>query len=320
MAIVEALSLQKPAWLNLVIGELGQISVQRLLELSASYYPEGHQLRRADYLEWLYVHNPHGRAKLVVIIEPDGSYSGMTALVPFRVVLGNQTIGTRYILNVLVHPAQRGRNLFFHMMTAAVAEAHKHGEWAIGHPNDASYPVCIKTNMKFRAGTNLLVRPPGFGGRLRGYRCVWQAGDSDNHLMGYDFGTLAEWRRSIGHPVLLADEEFLRWRYTRHPTRSYRLYFRLEKGRLTDYFVMRRIYIGFNLAVDWQGSEIWRLGPSVPRATTLVPWPNAAIPRPRFLFNLGLAKKKYRFYTTVAAGLDDDEPCSYMTLGASDIG
>jgi hypothetical protein len=290
------------------------------MKLSASYFPESHELRRADYLEWLYVHNPHGRAKLAVIVEPDGSYSGMTALVSFRVVLGNETIGTRCILNVLVHPAQRGRNLFFHMLTAAVAEAHKHGEWIIGHPNDASYPVCIKANMKFRAGTNLLVRPPGFGGRLRGYRCVWQARDSDNHLMGYDFGTLAEWRRSIGHPVLLADKEFLCWRYTRHPTRSYRLYFRFEEGRLTDYFVARRYYIGFNLAVDWQGSESWRLGPlSVPTATTLVPWPNAAIPRPRFLFNPWPVKKEFRFYATAAAGLDD-EPWSYMTLGASDIG
>jgi len=319
---LDALSLQKQAGVNLVIGELGEISVSRLLELFASYHPERHLLRRADYLEWLYVHNPHGRAKLAVVVEPDGSYSGVSALVPFRTVVGNETIGTRYILNVLVHPAQRGRNLFFHMMTAAVAEAHKHGEWAIGHPNHASYPVCVKTNMTFRAGANLLVRPPGLGGRLRGYCRVWQTGDNDNPWTDYDFGTLAEWRRSIGHPVLLADEEFLRWRYMRHPAHNYRLYFRREEGRLTDYFVARRSRMGFNLAVDWQGSEIWRLGPpSVPTAVTLVPWPNAGIARPRFLFSVRAAKREFRFYATAPAGRSDDsESWSHMTLGASDIG
>jgi Acetyltransferase (GNAT) domain len=319
---MKVVSLQRPAGVNLIVGELGEISLQRTLELSASHYPEGHPVRRADYLKWLYLDNPHGRAKLVVTLAPNGSYSGVTALVPFRAVLGSETIGTRYILNVLVHPAHRGRKLALEMATTAVAEAHEHHEWAIAHPNEASYPVFLKTNMKFRAGAKLLVRPPGVGARVRGYHRVWQTGESASQITGYGFDLLAEWRRSIEHPVLLADEEFLRWRYMRHPVYSYRLYFRAEEMRVTDYFVARRFRTGVDLAADWQGSESWRLGPpSIPSAATLVPWPNGETLRPRFLFNPRLVKKEFRFFATAPPGRSDDtEPWSYLTLGASDIG
>ena len=79
--------------------------------LNKSYYQTGHHLLEERYLEWLYLLNPAGMARLVLALEK-GEIIGMLALIPVDLLIGNSKERAHYCVNVLSHPDHRTKNIF----------------------------------------------------------------------------------------------------------------------------------------------------------------------------------------------------------------
>ncbi len=308
-----------------MVRPFADYSMERGLALAAKHYPEGNPVRRADYLHWLYQQNPNGSCRMALAVDDDGSYVGMMALIPFRMVSGPDFINTIAVVHVLVDPAHRGKNLFVRMIEAVNEERHRSGEWLIGHPNDSATPGWRRTRMAFRTVDEVRVRFPLLrGARLGARRATRLTGAI---LARCDFSALDQWRRALGSPALLIDRAFLKWRFLDHPIHRYEIFGWLDGDRLLGYYVRRRFRVPMVwLAVDWQGEALWRDGP--PGAwfcPTLVPWPSAPgsakVDRPRMLFRPRGLDRQFRFFATPA---DESsmgaESWSYVTLAASDIG
>ena len=310
---------------QITVKPFAECSMDQVLALAASYYPEGDPVRRVDYLEWLYQRNPNGVCRLALAVEEGGSYIGMMALIPFRMVSGADIINTIAVVHVLVHPAHRGKNLFVRMILAVNEERRRTGEWLIGHPNDSATPGWRRTKMAFRTVDEVRVRFPMLGGaRSNGRRAVRL---SEAMLALCDFGALDEWRRKLGSPALLVDRAFLKWRFLDHPIHRYEIFGWLDGDQLLGYYVRRRFRIPLVwLAVDWQGADLWRDGPpGAWLSPTLVPWPSTPstdqMDRPRMLFKPRGLDRQFQFFATPADERSvNNEPWSYITLAASDIG
>ncbi len=299
--------------------------MDRVLALAATYYPDGDPVRRVDYLDWLYRRNPNGECRIALALDGDGSYVGMMALIPFRMTNGSAIIDTVAVVHVLVHPKCRGRNLFVRMILAVNQERQRTDEWLIGHPNESATPGWHRTKMVFRTVDDVRVRLP----LLR--RSRWRSGQavrlSEAILASCDLSALDDWRRTLGSPALAVDCAFLKWRFLDHPIHHYELFGWLDGDRLLGYYVRRRFRMPLVwLAVDWQGADLWRDGPpGAWLSPTLVPWPaqdsTASLCRPRMLFKPRGLDRQFRFFATPAHERSTtNEPWSYVTLAASDIG
>jgi hypothetical protein len=240
-------------------------------------------------------------------------------------VSGADIINTIAVVHVLVHPAHRGKNLFVRMIRAVNEERRRTGEWLIGHPNDSATPGWRRTKMAFRTVDEVRVRFPLLGGsRWSGRRAVRL---SEATLALCDFSALDQWRRRLGSPALLVDRAFLKWRFLDHPIHRYEIFGWLDGDLLLGYYVRRRFRIPLVwLAVDWQGEDLWREGPpGAWLSPTLVPWPiehsTGQADRPRMLFKPRGLDRQFQFFATPADERGaDNEPWSYITLAASDIG
>jgi len=309
---------------EIVVRPIAECSMERVLALAATYYPDGDPVRRADYLEWLYRRNPNGECRLALALENDGSYVGMMALIPFRMTGGGATIDTIAVVHVLVHPKYRGRNLFVRMILAVNEERQRTGEWLIGHPNESATPGWRRTRMIFRTVDDVRIRLPLLSRSRRGGPRPVRL--SDAMLALCDFSALDEWRCTLGSPALAVDREFLKWRFLDHPIHRYEIFGWLDGDRLLGYYVRRRFRMPMVwLAVDWQGADLWRDGPpGAWLSPTLVPWPtedSTSSYRPRMLFKPRGFDRQFQFFATPANELNvNHEPWSYVTLAASDIG
>ncbi len=309
---------------QVVVRQISECSMEKVLALAATYYPEGDPVRKPDYLEWLYRRNPNGECRLGLVLEADGAYIGMMALIPFRMTNGPGIIETVAVVHVLVHPKYRGRNLFVRMILAVNEERQRTGEWLIGHPNASATPGWRRTRMAFRTVDDVRVRLPLMGrSRWSGRRVVRL---SDAMLARCDFSALEDWRRELGSPALAVDRAFLKWRFLEHPIHRYEIFGWLDGERLLGYYVRRRFRMPLVwLAVDWQGADLWRDGPpGAWLSPTLVPWPtedSRQLYRPRMLFKPRGLNRQFEFFATPTnEPSTDNEPWSYITLAASDIG
>lgn len=279
-----------------------EIDCDRLIALHSSYYSEEHPARSRDYLEWLHLRNPFGKGLVTAALDDAEAFIGAMGAIPFRIELGSDAVTAYSVVNVLVHPLHRTKNLFIKMIRALSNALAGRDAWMVGHPNDAAYPGWKRAKMSFKPGCRLAVlRPSLSGGPGPGALLTIRSGEP---LPRLDFDGLRRWRREVGEPAIAADGDYLKWRFLEHPIYDYCLRLRTVGDGVLGYEASRRFKVLARLTVDWQGDEPWTRGGIGRRLMPrLIAWPcelkgNAAS-RARELIGLpGPLRRRYRFFAS----------------------
>ena len=120
-----------------------------LINLGNSYYPIDHPALHSVFLQWYYLDNPVGRAKLIVAKDNE-LWIGVIVLIPVELECSGQLQNGYYAVNVLTHQNYQGKGIFGKMICYASEILAKNQLWLIGHPNRSAIPGWKHQNMRFR--------------------------------------------------------------------------------------------------------------------------------------------------------------------------
>ena len=212
--------------------------------LFSRHFPPGDRLLSRAYTRWLYLDNPHGPARIVTASE-SGVWIGFLALVPVRLAGAGEQRKAYYIVNVLVDPRQRGKNLFGQMIQHVESFALVERAILIGHPNAMAIGAWRRAGMRFLPPLKPFVVAPSLF--PRGATVMDAAGIAELAPAIREF---SEQERSTQSFHLEISPSYIDWRYFKHPTNCYRLR-RVEFGdERAGFMVTRRIKPGFHLLID----------------------------------------------------------------------
>lgn len=264
-----------------------------------------------EYLVWLCLSNPAGRAR-VVLAELSGTIVGGMILVPVPMVLNNLPVSAWFVANVLTDPAQRKLGLFSTMISASKEFASTCNGWLVGHPNQAALKGWQRAQMSFQP--DLVPRLVWLSWPSRMAREVpigeWHKGYSDAGVaLVASAGASLDIRRS---------PDFMEWRFIARPDVEYRvLVHETEVGAC--FFIVRSWRLGMDLLVDAvvpSGARSLGLGFYRP---TIVPATETKLGAHLIssVRSLGrIDSKRMRFFVDGARGEADG---SLLTLAVSDF-
>lgn len=286
-----------------------------LRALFASYFQADDKLLSPAYTSWLYVDNPFGAAQ-VAIVEEGGQWVGFMAMVPIELARGQgERLRVYYVVNVLVHPAHHGKNLFGRMIEAAKPFAAERGAAIMGHPNDMAIKSWVRNQMQFRQPLlPRLVWPRVWAGSMR-----QRALHDDAALAGLDGwlnslpGQGRDWRVAVS-------ARYLQWRYFRHPTNRYRVQLVTRGEQPQAVLVTRQIKRGANLLIDAFATEA-----ALDGALASLPWLTVAFRADAHAeahrsawWRLPI-KKQMPMFVTLAGAPGADSDFAMLGLSASDF-
>jgi hypothetical protein len=290
----------------------GELDKDRLMGLFATEYPERHDIRNPAFLDWLYARNPAGEGGFVLAVDAAGRYRGTIGVVPFRFAWGQKRILAYAAVHVLVHRDSRSENLFSRMIRVLKERNEAEHTWLFGYPNSRAVPGWKRNKMSFRPDYVLSWNRRLFDLRLRDYEIARSA----TRLAEIDFSWLHKWEEDLNKPVLVADEQFLVWRFLQHPTRRYICAVRVDGTAMRGYSVIANdVKPGLDIIVDAQGDKEAVDGPAG-RTTRLsfTTWHSGVVPSGRLV-------KRIPFFAT-AFGTDatnPDAPWDAVSLAACDF-
>jgi len=207
-----------------VIGDFSSLS-----ELFSEHFAPGDRVLNKAYSEWLYLKNPFGKARIVTATQ-DGHWLGFMALVPVCLVRLDEVRTGYFVVNVLVHQKQRGRNIFGTMIEAAKESVRAERAILMGHPNSMAYNAWKRAEMHFQAPLKSYFVMPNF---IR-----WNV--SGGEVTG---SSELEWQ-------VCSSIDYLEWRYLRHPTNNYSLRIINMKICPVGLVVTKKVYAGVNMLID----------------------------------------------------------------------
>lgn len=228
---------------EILVFEAGLEHLDMLMELGRHHYPAGHPALDPRFLTWFYLRNPAGPARLVVARE-GAQWIGLIVLIPVPLQVDGQAQRACFAVNVLTHPAHRGKNLFSKMIGAAREVLVAEGTWLMGHPNGNALPGWKRQKMQFRPPLKLFMARfalPFSGIRAHPVRTL-------EHLQALS-ATL--WDNTATGASLCRSPQWLHWRFLEPPHRQYDMRAITECGRMLGLRVTRRFKPGVDLMVDW---------------------------------------------------------------------
>jgi GNAT superfamily N-acetyltransferase len=301
--------------LNVRIQEFSMADFEALRALFGSYFQPDDKLLSPTYTSWLYVDNPFGTAQ-VAIVEDAGQWVGFMALVPIALVRsGGDRLLAYYVVNVLVHPAHHGKNLFGRMIEAAKPFVAARGAALIGHPNDMAIKSWVRNGMQFRqALLPQLVCPRLWSSGLRSQRMdgatSLRALDAWLHQLS---GQGPAWRVALS-------AAYLQWRFFQHPTNRYRVQQVSRGGVPVAVLVTRQIRPGAHLLIDAFAAES-----DLDAACVGLPWltiafrpPAHAMRHPSAWWRLPI-KKQMPMFLTLPGPAAPDADFALLGLSSSDF-
>ncbi len=226
---------------------ISTFDIGRFRELTALFseqFASDDRLLSVVYSEWLYLKNPFGLAEIVTA-EQDGSWLGFMALVPIGLARQDEVKRAYFVVNVLVHPKQRGNNIFGVMIDKAIEYVKDQRAILMGHPNSMAYGAWERAAMHFQ--------PP-----LKSYFVMpkivqWNA---TVHEVGKvsELGQFINQFNEQGHKSrewqVILTEDYLEWRYLQHPTNDYCLRaINVNKGTV-GVIVTKKVRTSLNMLID----------------------------------------------------------------------
>jgi hypothetical protein len=226
------------------IGDYHQDNFEKLVELFSCHFQAGDKLLSQEYIEWLYLRNPHGTAKIVVV-DDDGRWTGFMAMIPIRLISDGEQVVCYYVVNVLVHPEHQGKFLFGKMVSEAKKYIAVGNSVICGHPNALAIKTWQRSKMSFKP-------------ELRPYIFLpwWNRGSYTAHEVrsGSQLSELtaistpyANQERSVAQ---LVDRDYVQWRFIDHPYLQYRIQLLRHMGQPVGLLISRQIKLQFSLLID----------------------------------------------------------------------
>lgn len=224
---------------------------------------------KPEFWKWEFIEGADGRA-LIYIVEEAGRIIGHFADIPRRFSInGEEVLGT-LSLDLMVHPNYRRRGIFEEMGKYAVEQVKKKGGFFL-----TAYPIRRETIQGLRkigwkdvVKLSVIVYPIRLQGVATRYlpfpplsfalgviancfhslvfkRQMGKGGEGRvvEEIVEPDEQFDVFWQRALSlYPMMgVRDRSYLRWRYLRHPTRSYAIYRALKKGAMEGYIILRKV-------------------------------------------------------------------------------
>jgi hypothetical protein len=226
------------------IGEYDTSSFDKLVDLFASYFPIGDKLLSREYTEWLYLKNPCGSAK-VVIVDDDGRWSAFMAMIPVNLVSNGEPLLGYYVVNVIVHPEHQGRFLFGKMASEAKKYVVENNAVLMGHPNFLAIKTWQRAKMVFQPELRPYLFVPGW----IGFHYTVDEINSANQLAEV-FPVGSPYAGQTNSVTQVVDRDYIQWRYLDHPVNKYRVQLLRHRGQPCGLMISRRIKFVFSLLLD----------------------------------------------------------------------
>lgn len=216
-----------------------------LVALGARHYQAGHAALTDAYLRWFYLDNPAGPAQLVTA-RSGADWVGLIVLIPVLLQAGERPQRACFAVNVLTHPAHRGKNLFGRMIATARTALAARQCWLLGHPNGGALPGWQRQEMQFRDA-------------LRPYLARFAVPFGPTRLRPLtSAAALAAlpamlWHDGADAICVKPDPAWLAWRFLAPPHRRYSLTAVERDGEVLGLRVTRRFKAGVDLMVEFVG-------------------------------------------------------------------
>jgi hypothetical protein len=188
---------------------------EKLKQLSRAYYDENHPILSDDYLNWIYLENPAGKATLV-LVEEDQIYIGVIALIPLVLQVNGKSQQGCFAINVLTHPEHRKKSLFVKMIKFAKTYLTEKNIWLLGHPNKNALPGWKRQKMQFKP--ELSAYMPKFKWPFSSYKSTKITNVAQLEELPETF-----WQQQMPEDTVYLDNSlaFISWRYLNAPFSNY---------------------------------------------------------------------------------------------------
>lgn len=219
-----------------------------IIQLNKTYYEPGHKLLDSSYLDWFYLKNPAGVAKLVFAMA-EKELVGMLALIPVVIFHGKNRRIAHYCVNVLSHPEHRGKNIFVRLIRKSKDILQNQKGMLIGHPNENAITGWRRQNMEFRLPLKASIY---FSIRLWG-KSSRRKIINENDFKSLSLDNLNSQKKS-NQIVVDNSWTFIRWRYLECPSKRYDVFVREIDGQVLSLGVTTRYKKLIGLIVHYASS------------------------------------------------------------------
>jgi hypothetical protein len=216
---------------------------EAMSELLLKEFGPNDRLLSPVYTSWLYENNPYGRAKIVTATNGK-NWVGFMALIPVALMSRFQVRAAYYVVNVLVDPLERGKNVFGSMIQIAQSHVRSEGAILMGHPNAAAIGAWRRAGMRFLSplAAHIIAPLPSLGKvRTRPLK---------RNELGELVNLIDKDLRVRGDMNVILTEDYVDWRFFRHPTNAYQLRTVIIDGEPAGFWVVRKLRTGMHLLVD----------------------------------------------------------------------
>lgn len=257
--------------MNYLINKNDCSNLDELITLSKSYYSTGDIIDKS-YLNWQYLYNPAGAPFLFTSKEKStGNLAGQYLVIPLEYQVMGKTVSGSLSLNTLTHPDHQGKGLFTKMANATYVDcAENDNYFTIGFPNPLSYPGFVrKLDFSHLGDIPLLIKPlkplniflsyfkkekQKHGGEITFNQVI-----PNSEIKEFDFNNDKDqikynsfWNKiKVNYPISSnKDFQFLKWRYSDHPTKKYKVFYSHKNNEITGIIILQAEHVwGFNVGI-----------------------------------------------------------------------
>ena len=223
--------------------EIGQFTA--LFDLFSENFSPHDKVLSKSYSEWLYLNNPFGPAKIVTAMEEeDGRWLGFMAMVPVCLTRRGEVRTGYFVVNVLVQRKQRGKNIFGMMIEKAMEYVKTERAIIMGHPNSMAYGAWERAAMHFQPPLKSYFVIPKFVEWNTSVLEVRKVSGLEQFIKVFN-----EQKRQSQDLQVNLSEDYLEWRYLRHPTNRYRLRVMNIKDPV-GFTVSKKVHANLNMLID----------------------------------------------------------------------
>lgn len=218
-----------------LIRDIDGVLLREMLAFGQLHYASDDPYASVKYREWLYLANPAGAARAVVI-RHEGRLIGQAALVPVHLRLPGEGCRLGYfVVDVLTHPDFRNLRLFSRIIDAAMDHVKGEGSLLLGHPNKAALRGWQRKGMAFQPPLRPHILRPAFGASR------WLTAETD--VMGMWPDLEARINESSCDPELARSSDYMRWRFFDRPDKRYSVGVGLDREGAP---------VAFKVTVSWR--------------------------------------------------------------------
>jgi hypothetical protein len=213
-------------------------NLNEMVSFYRNYFAPKDEICSKDYLTWLYLDNPYGKAKLFLFYE-EGELVGSTALIPSK--LNHNSENVYYAANVLVLPRAKNKLIFFLTIKSILKFLKENDAILIGHPNGKALPFWKKMKVNF------------FPTKKLSFLSKFSFFDTSIKVKQiFNVGELLDFKCSdkIGLPL---NAKFYSWKFFNRNGCDYKKYILQDRNNNTiGFYITKKIFGPITLIVDYQ--------------------------------------------------------------------